>query len=90
MDNIKELIAALDNEFCAEQLREFKANSGTYQAEATNLIDDVSTPLKGFLFGLNHIMGIDTVIGANVLLSMLIRFEARQESLKDNTKDQNC
>ncbi len=90
MENIKELIAALDNEFCVEQLKEFMANSGTYQAEATNLIDDVSTPLKGFLFGLNQIMGIDTVIGANVILSMLIRFEARQESLKDDKKDEYC
>ncbi len=84
MQNIRELIAALDNEFCVEQLKEFMANSGSYQAEATNLIDDVSMPLKGFLYGLSQYMGIDGVIGANVLLSMLIRLEARQESLKDN------
>lgn len=84
MQNIRELIAVLDNEFCIEQLKEFMANPGSYQAEATNLIDDVSTPLKGFLYGLNELMGINAVIGANVLLSMLIRLEARRESLKDN------
>lgn len=86
MENIRELLASLDNEFCAEQLKEFMANPGSYQAEATNLIDDVSIPLKGFLYGLNLSMGIDGVIGANVLLSMLIRLEARRESLKDNKK----
>lgn len=84
MQNIRELIAVLDNEFCIEQLKEFMANPGSYQAEATNLIDDVSIPLKGFLYGLNEVMGINAVIGANVLLSMLIRLEARRESLKDN------
>ena len=89
LENIKELIATLDNEFCVEQLKEFMANSGTYQDEATNLIDDVSIPLKGFLFGLNRVMGIDAVIGANVLLSMLIRFEARRESLKGDKKNNN-
>lgn len=86
MQNIRELLTLLNNEFCVEQLKEFMANPGTYQAEATNLIDDVSVPLKGFLYGLNQYMGIDGVIGANVLLSMLIRLEARQESLKDNKK----
>lgn len=86
LQNIRELLASLNNEFCAEQLKEFMANPGTYQEEATNLIDDTSVPLKGFLYGLNLAMGIDGVIGANVLLSMLIRFEARQESLKDNKK----
>lgn len=50
------------------------------------VIDDVSMPLKGFLFCINKVMGIEAVIGANVLLSMLIRFEARQESLKGNKK----
>lgn len=86
MENIRELLASLDNEFCAEQLKEFMANPSYYQVEATNLIDDVSMPLKGFLYGLNLSMGIDGVIGANVLLSMLIRLEARRESLKDNKK----
>lgn len=86
MENIRELLASLDNEFCAEQLKEFMANPNYYQVEATNLIDDVSMPLKGFLYGLNLSMGIDGVIGANVLLSMLIRLEARRESLKDNKK----
>jgi hypothetical protein len=86
LENIKELIATLDNQFCVEQLKEFMENPGIYQAEATNLIDDVSAPLKGFLYGLSLAMGIDGVIGANVLLSMLIRFEARQESLKDTNK----
>ena len=86
MESIRELLASLDNEFCAEQLKEFMGNPSSYQAEATNLIDDVSTPLKGFLYGLSIAMGIDTVIGANVLLSMLIIFEARRESLKDNKK----
>lgn len=86
MQNIRELIATLDNGFCVEQLKEFMENPGPYQVEATNLIDDVSMPLKGFLYGLNQYMGIDGVIGANVLLSMLIRLEARRESLKDNKK----
>lgn len=78
---------ALDNGFCIEQLKEFMENPATYQAEATNIIDDVSSPLKGFLFGLDKLMGIDAVVGANVLLSMLIRFEARQEILKDKKND---
>jgi len=86
LESIRELLVNLDNEFCAEQFKEFIENSGPYQAEATNLIDDVSMSLKGFLFCINKVMGIEAVIGANVLLSMLIRFEARQESLKGNKK----
>lgn len=82
MNNIKDLLSGLTDEFCAEQLKEFVENSGTYQAEATNLIDDCAPPLRRFLFGLTKIMGIDSVVGADILLSMLIRFEARQEILE--------
>lgn len=47
-----------------------------------SLIDDCSPQLKCFLFEMSKIMGVRSVTGANILLSMLIRFEARQESLK--------
>jgi len=70
LDNIKDLLSGLTDEFCAEHLKEFME----------------TLPLRRFLFGLSQVMGISSVVGDNILLSMLIRFEARQESMNNQKK----